>query len=242
MIKVVNYGSLSTEKQKDVLTAFLKKGSTFVSWDTPLSIRQYMYVEDHDDYEWILNNDADETLKAIVRTNAFLYCYEKSGSDRSRVIEDAQAAYDLFFNGQIKRVEKKLLKRVMYYYALLCTAERAAFLEEKYKESIFCRNNKIFTNGEFYNEKNIVLWNCISDIDEVLLLFERNPRYEVLMIQSDRKVDDFDAAFEIHENAESYDLYITVPDKTEEKGYADPVKKIVGEENNVFLLDRSDLL
>lgn len=246
MIKIVNYGSLSTEEQKDILKIFSKKDSVFISSASPPSIKWCMYVEDIDEYERIFNDNYDvpaNLLKAIVRTNTFLYYYKKSGRDKSRVLEKTQNVCDLIFSRQLEKADKKLLKKIMYYYALLYISESAAYIEEEYKDNIFCRNNKDFSYGAFYdNEDNDVIWYYLNDIDEVILEFNRNAEYEVLLTKNGGSVEDFDAAFQIYENSESYDLYITLSDKAEEDHYVNKVKVITEEKCPVFILDKSDLL
>lgn len=240
MIKILNYGSLSKENQKSVLNVFWRDDRAFVSWDTPLSIQQYMYIDDNEEYEWIFSDSADDIIKGIVWANVFLYCYKENKCDKSNVIEKTKKIYNSFFSGQIEKIEKTLLKKIMYYYALFCISKRSDFIERKYKEKVFCRNLKTFFHGKFENEAINVLWFYINDVNDVLHTFELHPRYEVLIVEKSGIIDDFIAALEICENAESYDLYITVHDSAEENQYANIVKKIVGDNNVIFPLTEYD--
>lgn len=72
--------------------------------------------------------------------------------------------------------------------------------------------------------------------------FNRYAGYDVMTLKKDSSIEDFDAAFQTYENAESYDLYITLPDCSEDEYYAEKVRKIAGDENKVLILEKSDLL
>lgn len=157
MIKVVNYGDLPAGKQKDILKLFLKEDSVFVSSASPPSVRQCMYAEDNDDYESIFCDDdiypkderTKEMLRAIVRTNAFLYCYKKSGRNKSRVLEEAQLIYDQIFSGQFEKADKKLLRKIMYYYALFLFPTLLPILKRNTRIKFFAEVQKHFLTEDF---------------------------------------------------------------------------------------------